>query len=105
MIDYKQLVKAHKKNVVEDLKKWIQIPSVYDENTKDKNHPFGNEVAKALEYIAQLGEKEGFEVDRCDGYCTEISYGKGDIIGIYAHCDVVPVSGTWKFPPFYDRWG
>ena len=43
---------------------------------------------KALEYIASLAEKDGFNVDRCDGYCTEISYGEGPLIAIYAHCDV-----------------
>lgn len=100
MFDYKKLVKSHEKEVVEDLKKWIAIPSVYDEDSKTKEMPFGKDVARALEYIALLAEAHGFNVDRCDGYCTEIRYGEGDIIGIYAHCDVVPVSGEWKYPPF-----
>lgn len=85
---------------IDSLKKWIQIDSTFDESTVTELAPFGKGVQKALEYIASLAEKDGFNVDRCDGYCTEISYGEGPLIAIYAHCDVVPVSGKWKFPPF-----
>ena len=99
-MDYKKIVKKYKKEVVSNLQKWIQINSIYDESTVSKTCPFGKGVSSALEFIAVEAEKHGFEVDRCDGYCTEIVYGKGDIIGIYAHADVVPVSGTWKHDPF-----
>lgn len=92
--------KKYYQNTINNLRKWITINSVYDEKTITQQHPFGNGVAKALEYIAILAEEDGFEVDRCDGYCTEISYGQGPLIAIYAHCDVVPVSGEWKFDPF-----
>ena len=96
----KELAKKYYDLAIESLKKWIQIDSTFDESTIEKNKPFGNGVHKALEYIANLAEKDGFTVDRCDGYCTEISYGEGPLIAIYAHADVVPVSGNWKFPPF-----
>lgn len=100
-MDFKSWLMPYQKEALEKLQVWIQIPSVYDEESVTKQHPFGKEVARALEYIACLGEEKGFSVDRCDGYCTEITYGKGEkIIGIYAHCDVVPVSGNWKHPPF-----
>lgn len=87
-------------DVIKSLQKWIQIDSVYDESTVSKEMPFGKGVSEALDFIASLAEKDGFEVDRCDGYCVEISFGKGPLISIYAHADVVPVSGDWKFPPF-----
>ena len=100
-MDYKELCHPYQQEALEHLKEWIRIPSVYDEETVSKSTPFGKDVGEALEFMAALAEKKGFEVDRCDGYCTEIKYGKGEkIIGIYAHCDVVPVSGTWSYPPF-----
>lgn len=100
MFDYKKIVKSHEEDVVSDLKKWIEIPSIYDESTIKENMPFGKDVFDALQYIGHLGEAHGFNVDYCDGYCVEISFGEGPIIGIYAHCDVVPVSGEWIHPPF-----
>ncbi len=99
-MDYKKIVKKYEKEVISNLKKWISIPSVYDEKTISKDKPFGKDVADALEFIAQLGEQYGFKVDRCDGYCTELSYGKGPLISVFSHCDVVPVSGDWKHDPF-----
>ena len=100
MNNLEELAKKYYDLAIDSLKKWIQIDSTFDESTVTELAPFGKGVHKALEYIASLAEKDGFNVDRCDGYCTEISYGEGPLIAIYAHCDVVPVSGKWKFPPF-----
>ena len=100
-IDFKKMLKPYKKESVDCLQKWIQIDSVDDPESADEVHPFGKGVASALEYIARLGEEAGFEVDRCDGYCTEISYGeKGNLISVFAHADVVPATGKWTYPPF-----
>lgn len=100
-MDYKQLLLPYQEEALSHLREWVQICSIHDETTITKEHPFGEGVASALEYIASLAEEKGFTVNRCDGYCTEIICGEGEkIIGIYAHSDVVPVSGEWKFPPF-----
>lgn len=100
MNNLEKLAEKYYDLAIDSLKKWIQIDSTFDESTVTELAPFGKGVQKALEYIASLAEKDGFNVDRCEGYCTEISYGEGPLIAIYAHCDVVPVSGKWKFPPF-----
>jgi succinyl-diaminopimelate desuccinylase len=99
-IDYKKLLKPYEQESIETLQKFIQVNSVYDESTSTKEKPFGNGVYNALDFVARLGEKEGFNVDRCDNYCTEISFGEGKLISIYAHADVVPVSGKWDYEPF-----
>lgn len=99
-IDFKKLVKPYKDISILNLQKWIQIDSVYDDKTKSIEKPFGEGVYNALDFIATLAENEGFNVDRCDNYCTEISFGEGDLIAIYAHADVVPVSGKWDYDPF-----
>lgn len=98
---YEELVKSYYDEAIKKLQSWIKIDSVYDENTVGNGAPFGQGVKMALDYIGDLAVAKGFEVDRCDGYCTEIAYGKGDkLIGIFAHADVVPVSGDWTYPPF-----
>lgn len=98
--NFKKLVKPYKYESIENLSKWIKINSVDDPETKTKETPFGIGVEKALKFIADLAKEEGFNVDRCDNYCTEISYGEGQLISVYAHADVVPATGKWKYDPF-----
>ena len=101
MINYKKLAKDEAKNATVALQKFVQINSVYDEGTAKAGQPFGEGVKKALDYFAKLGGDYGFSVDKCDGYCTELSIGEeGPLIGIYGHSDVVPVSGKWEHPEF-----
>ncbi len=100
-MDFKKILSVYKEEALENLISWIKINSIHDEETISKGKPFGQGVHEALEFIACLAEEKGFEVDRCDGYCTEIKYGHGKkLIGVYAHADVVPVSGNWKYSPF-----
>ena len=99
-MDIKNEAKKYYQDAIESLRKWIQINSIYDQNSVSKDAPFGQGVKEALRYIANLALEDGFEVDTCEGYCTEISFGQGPLIAVYAHADVVPVSGTWKHEPF-----
>lgn len=90
-----------KPRIIQELIHWIQCESVFDEATIGPNQPFGHGVAHALDYIAKLAKQDGFDVDTCDGYCTEISYGQGEeIVMVLGHADVVPVGNGWSTPPF-----
>ena len=98
---FKEYLKGQKDNMIEELMRFVSYNSVYDESTIKDGAPFGEGVHNALEYVAKLGEQYGFEVDRCDGYCTELTIGDGDkMIGIFAHADVVPATGDWSNDPF-----
>ena len=100
-MDYKNIARENLDLLVQQLCDWVKIDSVYDEKTIREKMPFGVGVNLALEYIAVLAEQEGFNVDRCDGYCTEISIGEGeDIIMIMGHADVVPTGENWQYDPF-----
>lgn len=100
-MSYKSLLKSYRKEMINELFKFVAIPSVFDEKTKSPDMPFGKDVDTALAYVAELGKKNGFKVDRCDGYATELTIGEGSrTIGIYAHSDVVPISGEWRKSPF-----
>lgn len=99
-MNYYNLMKQYKSDMLDALKRFLVIPSVYEESS-DKSKPFGENVDKALKYIGELGERYGFDVDYCDGYATELSIGEGkNLIGIFAHADVVPATGKWDNDPF-----
>lgn len=91
--EYKKLIEPYKEKAIEALAGLIKIDSTYDEESSCMKMPFGKGVTDALDYVASLGEKLGFRVDRCNNYVTELSYGRGNkILDIYAHCDVVEVN-------------
>lgn len=102
MPNFKKLAKGYEKEAILALQKYIRIPSVYDEHTIKEGQPFGENVKKALDYFAKLGEDYGFKVRKVDGYAVELEVGdeNAPLIGIYGHSDVVPVSGKWTYPPF-----
>lgn len=101
MPNFKKLAKTYYETALITLQELVKRNSVYDETTITKDAPYGAGVKSALDYIAEIGENYGFQVDKCDGRCTELSFGeKGTLVGIYAHSDVVPISGKWNYPPF-----
>lgn len=102
MPNFKKLAKVYEHNAILALQELVHRESVYDPTTIGEGAPYGKGVKSALDYVAKLGKDYGFEVDTCEGYCTELSFGEGNgpLIGIYAHSDVVPVSGKWDNPPF-----
>lgn len=101
MRDFSKEIEIRKEEIVKKLQEWIRCGSVFDETTIAEGKPFGEGVYNALQFIAKLAEKDGFKVDTCDGYCTEISYGEGDeIVAVLGHADVVPVGKGWNYEPF-----
>ena len=101
MIDFKKICENYKSESLETLKKDIQINSVYDASTVSETMPYGKGVHDCFQLLKEIALKDGFTVDMCDGRCIEIGYGEGEkLICIFAHQDVVPVSGEWIHPPF-----
>lgn len=101
MKDYRQITKVYDETIMKTLKEFVAIDSVYDESTVSKENPFGQGVTNALQYIAKLAKKDGFEVTNYDNKIVEIICGKGDKnITIMAHADVVPTGSGWKQDPF-----
>ena len=79
------------------LKGLINIDSVQGEPAPDA--PFGVGPKAALDYALSLCESFGFRtknVDNCVGW-AEI--GEGELFGILAHVDTVPLLDGWKCPP------
>ena len=100
MIDmsiFPKITERYQKELVESLKQFVAIDSVYDEKTVTKLDPFGKGVSNALSFIADLAKKDGFKVTNYDNMVVEVLCGEGDKnITILAHADVVPPGEGWK---------
>ena len=88
--------------LVENLRKYVRIASVYDEKTKSEEHPFGIRVTDALNFICELARKDGFKATNYDNMVVEIiagdEYTKN--VTIMAHADVVPEGEGWDQDPY-----
>ncbi len=99
-MDFYKLMNEYKDAFLSDLKGLIAIPSLEDFESAKTNAPFGTEVRKALDYMLELGAKEGFVVKDIDGYAGTIEYGEGsESIGVLGHLDVVPFGEGWSHGP------
>lgn len=98
MID--NYIEKHKEELIQKTQELIQIPSVISDSDNPQ-HPFGEPIHDALEYMLKLGNSLGFRTKNIDGYCGYIEFGEGEeLIGIIGHLDVVPEGEDWKYPPF-----
>lgn len=94
-----QEVEAHSTEMINTIKKIVQMPSV--ETEPEENAPFGKDIAKTLDETLKIAESLGFQTCHLDHYIGWAQYGEGDdYIGIIGHLDVVPVGEGWKHPPF-----
>ncbi len=63
--------------------------------------PFGEEIAKVLDYVLGIGKEYGFLVKNVDGYGGHIEFGdKGKLFGVLGHLDVVPEGTGWDVDPY-----
>lgn len=91
----------HQEQMLSDLGGLIAIPSLRDDSQRTTNAPFGRECRRALDYMLELGKREGFSVSDIDGYAGVLAYGEGqESIGVLAHLDVVPQGSGWSKEPF-----
>ena len=99
---YDEITKKYEKQLFANLKKYVAIPSVYSDETKDEKNPFGVEVTNALEFIKDLAVKDGFKATNYDNMIVEIIAGDESKknVTIMAHADVVPAGSGWDHDPF-----
>lgn len=100
-IKWKEQVEKRKRQLMEDTKGLLRIPSLLDEENAKEGAPFGHEIEKALTYMLDLGKDSGMTVKNVDGYAGHIEIGNGeDIVGVLCHVDVVPPGDGWTVDPF-----
>ena len=98
---FDELLVPYQDELIENLKKFVAIDSVYDESTKDENNPFGKGVSEALNFIYELAIKDGFTATNYKNMVVEILLGEQEEnITVLAHADVVPEGEGWSHNPF-----
>ncbi|KJS49662.1 dipeptidase PepV [Desulfosporosinus sp. BICA1-9] len=95
-----QTIDLIKEDLISAVQTCIRIKSVKDVEHAATGAPFGPGIQEALEWTLDLGEKFGFTVKNVDGYAGHIEMGKGDLLGILGHLDVVPEGDGWSAPPY-----
>ncbi|NBJ69660.1 MULTISPECIES: dipeptidase PepV [Clostridia] len=88
---------------IRDLSSLLSIRSIMDTKSSNEKQPFGKNVQEALQFMLQLGEKEGLTTYQNNGYYGYIELGPEEAknyIAVLCHVDVVPASGTWSYDPF-----
>jgi succinyl-diaminopimelate desuccinylase len=94
-------VKKYQSEMVKDLQGLLRIQSLRDVASAHDQAPFGTNLRVALDYVLDLGKRDGFETKDLDGYAGVVSFGEGEeIVGVLGHLDVVPVGKGWTFDPF-----
>ena len=100
-MNWLQELETYKEDFIRDLRGLIAIASIEDKASARAGAPFGEGCRKALDYMLELGRKEGFEVKDYDGYAGVISYGEGtESVGVLAHLDIVPLGDGWTKDPY-----
>ncbi|MCD8203982.1 MAG: Sapep family Mn(2+)-dependent dipeptidase [Coprobacillus sp.] len=101
---YPKLVKDYEGLLKENLVKFCAINSAYDEGSSDGTNPYGLGVTKALNFMKDLAEQDGFKATIYDNQIVEILIGEGEKnITVMSHCDTVPAGNGWEGDPFTVR--
>lgn len=100
-INWQEEVNKRKEDLIADLQGLLKIPSVLNEQDATPDAPLGQNVKKALDYMLQLGEKDGFIPKNTGNLAGHLEIGTGnDLIGILCHVDVVPEGDGWSVDPY-----
>ncbi|MEH7886052.1 dipeptidase PepV [Bacillus sp. JJ1609] len=100
-IQWMKEVEKREADLIKDAQDLLKIKSLLDEENATPEAPLGEGVKEALEFLLQLGEKDGFTAKNVGNLAGHLEFGQGDeIIGILCHVDVVPEGDGWTSDPF-----
>lgn len=93
-------VAANEENVVRDIKRLVDIPSV--EGTPEPGKPFGAGPAAALNEALKMADEMGLSTNNCEGYMgwAELPGETDRQLATITHLDVVPEGNGWTADPF-----
>lgn len=100
-INWMQEVEKRKNELLEDTKRLLQIKSVLNEDEATEDAPLGKGVKEALQFMLDLGEKDGFTAKNVGNLAGHLQFGEGEeLLGILCHVDVVPEGDGWTSDPY-----
>jgi len=98
-MELNRLIDVMKEDIIKSTQEIIRIKSVESEAKPEM--PFGEGVAKSLEYALNVAKKLGLHTVNLDGYVGYAEYGQGkDYVLALGHLDVVPEGDGWIYPPY-----
>ena len=104
VIDFTAEVEKRKEDLLADLFSLLEINSERDDSKADAQHPFGPGPVKALEKFLEIADRDGYPTKNVDNYAGHFEFGEGEeVLGIFAHMDVVPAGSGWDTDPYYQR--
>lgn len=94
-------VMKRKDQLINDTQKLLKIRSVLDEEHQTPEAPLGSGVKEALDFMLQMGERDGFRSKNVGNLAGHIEFGEGEeLVGILCHVDVVPEGDGWSSDPY-----
>lgn len=100
-VNWNDEVNKRKDLLIEHTQRLLQIKSVLDEGDKSPDAPLGQGVKEALQFMLDLGAKDGFTVKNVGNLAGHIEFGQGEeLLGILCHVDVVPEGDGWASDPY-----
>lgn len=89
----------YKEDILQDIKELVRIPSCAVKGAGE--YPYGEEAAKALQWILHRAEEMGLSSVNVDNVAGHAQYGEGEeIAAVLTHVDVVPAGEGWTSDPF-----
>jgi succinyl-diaminopimelate desuccinylase len=100
-VNWMEEVVKRKEDFIQDLQGLLQIKSVLDEDNATEEAPLGQGIKDALQYMLDLGEKDGFTSKNVGNLAGHLEMGEGEeLIGVLGHIDVVPEGDGWSVDPY-----
>lgn len=100
-IDWMKEVLDRKEGLIQETQELLRIKSVLDEENTTADAPLGEGVKGALQFMLDLGEKDGFTAKNVGNLAGHLEFGQGEeLLGILCHVDVVPEGDGWASDPY-----
>lgn len=94
-------VEKRKEALIKDTQELLHIKSLLDEENTTPDAPLGQGVKDALDFMLNLGEKDGFTPKNVGNVAGHLEFGEGkELLGILCHVDVVPEGDGWTSDPY-----
>jgi succinyl-diaminopimelate desuccinylase len=101
MINWQMEIEKRKDELIKDTQRLLHIRSILDEENGTAEAPLGEGVKEALQFMLDLGAKDGFISKNVGHLAGHLQFGQGeDLLGILCHVDVVPEGDGWASDPF-----
>lgn len=91
---------AHKKEMVTDLCRLIEVKSITQPNNSE-SAPYGEGCLASLQVMGDICNKKGLTLQNHENRCASLHWGQGsEELGIFTHLDVVPAGIGWTSDAF-----